>query len=115
MVVASSTRDSHSKKRFGRNIYHVIKAIRLVLANIDWRVDPFTQVPKASPQHRLVDFAIRVNTRVGQQIASNMLAHKLVIRHIGIECSNNVVAILIGVGGVCIELMSSRLGIANQI
>src|SRR5262245_16001010 len=50
-----------------------------------------------------------------QQIARDVLNQKLVVGQVGIERSDDVVAVLERVGNVVVELMPARFGIPDQI
>ncbi len=52
---------------------------------------------------------------VGQDVTGNLLAYKLVIRLVGIERLNHVVAITIGLTDRIVRSVSSRVGIADQV
>ncbi len=56
-----------------------------------------------------------MQARLGQQISRQMLQHELAVRDISIDGANDVIAILIGIGGRVIVLVATRLGIADQV
>ena len=93
MIVAACTRDGNAQKCLAENIDHVVESIRLVLAGIDRRVNPFPQMPKSRPQNRLVPTESRMHPRRLQQISRQMLDEELIIRNIGIQRPNDIVAI----------------------
>ena len=75
----------------------------------------FAQEKEARAQHRFVEPLFRVEARLGHQITSNMLGNHLVVGHIGVQRADHIIAVLPGVGGVEIELMTAGLGITHQI
>ena len=115
MVVAAGATHRQSEKSFGINIDLIVHAVALVAPDVHRRVRGLTQVPKAGPLRGLVPSRRRVNTRVFHQVAGNMLDHKVVIRHIGVEGAYNVVAIAISLRNRIIRLVTAGLGKAHQI
>ena len=115
MIVAACTGDGNAQKCLAEYIDHVVESIRLVLAGVDRRVNPFPQMPKPSPQNRLVPTKNRMHPRCLQQISRQMLDEELIIRHIGIQRPNDIVAIRLRRRDIFIELMTSRLRKTDQV
>ena len=56
-----------------------------------------------------------MQSRRMEQVAGNVLAHQLVVRHVSVERADHVVAILVRVLCIVVELMATRFGIPDQI
>ena len=113
VVVAAGAADGQRQERLAHHIQAVVHAIRLVLADIHGRVHFLTQEPEARAQDRFV-FVVWPQPR-GDQVSGQMLADKLVIGDIRIQCANHVVPVLPGVGDRRIEFVAARLGVSDQI
>ena len=68
---------------------------------------PFAEKPKSGTQNRFVETLTGTQARRFQQIARNVFTNKLVVRHVGVECADHVVAILIGIGRIVVEFMTA--------
>src|SRR5579884_2956395 len=71
--------------------------------------------PEAGGEDRFVKPLLRMPAGIRQQVAGQMFENELIVRHVGIKCSNDVITILIGVRDGIVELVSSCLGIAHEI
>ena len=57
----------------------------------------------------------RMSSRLGEEIASQVLANEIVIRNVRIQCSDHIVPILVGIGYDKVTLMSPRFRIAHEV
>src|SRR5882762_305619 len=70
---------------------------------------------KSSGDYRFVEVFRGMPPGMRQQIACDVLGHKLVVRHICVQRSDDVIAISPDVMNGIIELMSQGFGITNQV
>ena len=114
VIVATRTRDRQTEEGFAEDIDHVIDAVGLLLAYVDGRMFAFAEMPKSGSDEGFVGAFRRVPTRC-QSVARNLFAYELVVRQVGVERTNRVVAVPPGVGDFKIELVAHRLGIPREI
>ena len=67
------------------------------------------------PNGRLVEAELLINARLGQEISGNVFAQELVVRHIGIQCADEIIAVLHGVRNARVALTAERLRVAHPI
>ncbi len=64
---------------------------------------------------RFVDALGSVDARLGQQVASHVFAHELIVGHVGVERADQIVAVVRGADDFRIALGAVRFGIANPV
>ena len=84
-----------------------------VLAEVDGRMDLLPQEPEARPQDRLVRAGGRVGPGVFEQVAGEVLGQEAVVGDVGVEGTDDVVAVPPGVRDVGVVLVAARLGVAR--
>ena len=107
VVVTAGTRHSETKKRLAKNVDHVVESIGFIFANVDRRMDPFSQEPEARAQYGFVEPSIEMATRRFKQVSGDVLEHELIVGNILVEGANHIVTIFERVGRIVIELMAS--------
>ena len=75
----------------------------------------FTQKPKAGSQNGFVDLVIGIAAWRLNQVAGQVLDQKIIVRNIGIEGANQVIAIPPGIGQFVIEFVATSFRVANQV
>ncbi len=111
VVVAPRTGDGQAEKRLAQHVDAVVEAVGLVLPNVHRRMDLLAQKPEAGAQDRLVEPLRRVQPRLGGQVFDD----DLVVRHVGVEGADDVIAVLVGAGDGVVELVAARVGVAHQV
>ena len=96
--MATSAGDRRSQEGFGSHVYHSVEDACLVFVNIRRAVLPIREVNVPGPGDGLIYACLRIVSRFIQEIPGEGFDDKLVVRQVGIEGSNQVVAISIGVG-----------------
>ena len=106
MVVAAGTGDRQPQEGLGDDVDLVVDPVGLVLADVDRRVgaSPRNQNPVA--EDRLVKAVDADAGEAVEQVAGDLLDDELVVRQVGVEGPNDVVAISKRVGDVVVELVA---------
>ena len=65
--------------------------------------------------HRLIDVRAGTEPRLGEKIAGQMFDQKLIVRDALVERTDEVVAVVPGVGDDVVALVPARLGVAHQV
>src|SRR5262249_41367408 len=115
VIMATGAGHSQAQERFGHDIEAVIEPGGLVLSRIDRRMDLFSQKPKSRAQDRFVKSLRRMKPGPRDQITSKVLGDELVIRNVGIQSANHVIAVMVSIGNWFIILVTAGLGIADQV
>ena len=115
MVVATGTGDGQAQERLGHHVEPVVHPVGLVLANIDRRVDLLAQEPETRAQDRLIGTCFRIEARVLQQVAREMLGDELVVGNVLVQGPDDVIAILPRVRDRRVELVAPGLGVADEV
>ena len=115
VVVAAGTAEGQAEKRLAKRVDPVVGAVCIILSDVDGRMDFLPQIPEAGSDHRFVRPRQRIEPRMRQQVASNLLAHELIVGQIGVERLEHPIAVAPGIGDRQIEFVAPRFGIAHHI
>ena len=75
----------------------------------------FNQAEVARADAGFVDTFLGVDSRLFQEVAGQLLADELVIRHVGIERANEVVAIAPRLNDLRVAFAATGIGIADEV
>ena len=115
VIVATSARHRHSDERFGHHVDAVVDPFIFILARVHRRVNFLAEKRPAGSEDGFVETLLPMQTRFFHQVARDVLTHKRVIRHVGIQCANDVVPIFVGIRDDEIALVPARLRIADKV
>ena len=115
MVVAAGAAERQPEKRLAKGVDAVVDVVRLVLLDVDGRVDLLAQEPEARADDRLVGSGAAVEPRPREQVAGDLLANELVVREVGVERPDDPVPVLERIGNLVVELVPARLRIADHV
>ena len=114
VIVAARAGNREPLKRLAHHVDLAVHRLDLIVERIDGLEAVLDKPEMRGAEDRLVE-AVHVQPRSVEQIAGDMLADKLIERHIGVERANQVVAITIRFGNRRIALAAVRLGITHEI
>ncbi len=115
VVVAAGATHRQPEEGLGVNVDLVVHAVALVSANVHRRVGRLAQVPKAGALRGLVAASGRVDAGPLHHVAGDVLDDELIVRHVGVEGADDVVAIAVCLGDRVVALVAARLGEAHQV
>ena len=115
MVVATGASKCQTQKRLAKRIHFVVGAIGLVLRNVNRRVNLLAQKPEARADHRLICTRDRVDPRILDEVASDLLSNELVVWQIVIEGLHDPIAVTPDIWNRKVKLMAAGLAVANHI
>ena len=115
MVVTPCARSRESQEGLRINVNQVVDNLDLILQRVDGHESQFDHPQVRRPDGRLIELFLSVPPGFGQQIAGNLLANQLVVRHIIVERPNQVIAIPIGIGQLGIALAAVRFAVPNEV
>ena len=67
------------------------------------------------PNGRLVEAELLIYSWLGQEVAGDVFAQKLIVRHVGVQRADEIIAILIGVRNARVALAAERFRVAHPI
>ena len=82
--MAAGTRDREAEEGC-QNVDPVVEPVRLVLADVDGRVDFLAQEPEASAENRFVEPFGGMATGFRKQIAGDMFVNEAVVGYVRIQ------------------------------
>ena len=115
VIVAAGATHRQPEEGFGVNVDLVVHAVALVGADVHRRVGRLAQVPKAGAQRGLVAACRRVDAGTLHHVAGDVLDNELIVRHVGVEGADDVVAIAVCLRDRVVALVAARLGEAHQV
>ena len=115
MVVATGASKCQTQKRLAKRIHFVVDAIGLVLRNVNRRVNLLAQKPEARADHRLICTRDRVDPRILDEVAGDLLSNELVVWQIVIEGLHDPIAVTPDIWNRKVKLMAAGLAVANHI
>ena len=113
VVVTSSTRNGEALKRFADHVDLVVGEANFFVERIRRSKPVEYETKMRGPDCGLVDSQFFVDPRIFEQVARQMFADELIVWHVGIECSDEIVAILVSVWNRGITFRSVRIRVAN--
>ena len=108
MIVASCTFDGKTKKRGRRRVNEVFQTLVLVIGIVVGFVVP-------GSEHQEPGSGNTLHVSIGNLVASQLLNHKLIVGHVGVQRVDDPVAILPGEGFVLITFVPAGFRVTNQV
>ena len=115
MIMAAGTGNGQSLKGFAHDIDLIVLMVRLVLHNIGWPMSGIVKVPKACANDRFVVLFFGVTPGIFEEVSGEVLTDKIIIRHILIECPDEVVPVFMGMIDPEVEFMSIGVGVPDKV
>ena len=115
VVVAAGAAEGQAEKRLAECVDPVVGAVGIILGDVDGRMDLLPQIPKAGSDHRFICPRLRIEPRMRQQVAGDLLPHKLIVGKISVERLEHPIAVAPSIGDRQIEFVAPRFGIAHHI
>ena len=115
VVVATGAGDGHAEEGLGHHVEAVVHAVALVLANVHGGMDFLAKKPEAGAEDGFVTPGGGVEARLRHEVAGELFDDELIVRHVGVEGADDVVAVVVGVGDDGLELVAARLGVADEV
>ena len=115
MIVAARAGNRQALKCFGKYVDLVVGKLDAILPGIDRLKPMLHHAQLGNPEERFVDPVRFIAPRIRQQIAGEVFAHQLIVRHVAVERANEVIAVPPGHGGIGIAFHAMRLGISHQV
>ena len=116
VIVAPRTGNGQPLKCLAQRINLIVDSVETDFRELHAVVMPqLAETPERCANDRLVDAEPSVNSRRFQQITSNMFSDKLVVRHIVIERSNQIVTIAPGITDLVIPFITMRLSESHNV
>ena len=97
VIVTTRTRNCETKERLGHNINLILGCSHQLVERIRRSKALQHETIMSRTDRRFVQAKLHVKTRLRQQVAGDVFAQQLVVRHIGIERTDEVVTILVGI------------------
>ena len=97
VIVTSSTRNCETKERLGHNIDLIRGCPHQLVERIRRSKALQHETIMSRTDRRFIQAKLHVETRFKQQVAGNVFAQQLIVRHVVIERADEVVAILVGI------------------
>ncbi len=115
MIVAARAGDGKTHKRFAGDVDHVVEAVGFVAANVDGRMDHFAHEPEAGGDDRFVETFLRIEARRWEQVAGDVFFQELIVRDVGVEGADDVIAVVLRVRDRRFEFVTARFGVTDEI
>ena len=115
VVVAAGAGDGHAEEGFRHHVEAVVHAVALVLADVHGRVDFLAEEPEAGAEDGFVPAGGGVEAGLRDEVAGEVFDDELVVRHVGVESADDVVAVVVGVRDDRLELVAARLGVTDEV
>jgi len=97
MIVTSRTRNREAKKCLRHHVDLILGCSHQFVERIRRSKALQHETIMSRTDRRFIQAKLHVKTRLRQQVAGDVFAQQLVVRHIGIERTDEVVAILVGI------------------
>ena len=115
MVVASGAAYGQTEEGLTEDVQLVLDAVGVILLGVGRGVHRLVKIPVTGSDDGLIKLILRMPTGFLQQVPGDMLDKELVIGQVRIKGPDQVVAVLMGMLKRIIELVTTSLGISNQI
>ena len=115
MIVAAGAGGGEPEERLGVDIDLVLDHLHLVVEGIDRYEAELHHPQMRRADRRFIEPLGGVPTRIGEEVAGDLLAHELVVREIVVERPDEVVAIAPRIGKLGVPLAAVRLAVADEI
>ena len=115
VIMTTGTGDREAQEGLGDHIDLVVDPPHLVLADVHRRMRSLAEEIKTAAEDRLVVPVCQVSPGLIKQVARNLFHHEPVVGQVGVERTDDVVAIAKRIGDVVVELVPVGLGVADQI
>ena len=115
VVVATGAGDGEAEESLRDDVDLVVDVLDLFVRRVERLVAVFDQAEVARPDAGFVDAFLGVDARLFQEIAGQLLADELVIRHVGIERADEVVAIAPRLFDHRVAFAAAGIGIADEV
>ena len=115
VVVAAGAGDGHAEEGFRHHVEAVVHAVALVLADVHGRMHFLAEEPEAGAEDGFVAAGVGVQAGLRDEVAGEVLDDELVVRHVGVEGADDVVAVVVGVRDDWLELVTARLGVTDEV
>src|SRR5690606_33133148 len=90
-------------------------AVRLFATDVDRRMGGLAEMPEACSLRRLVRAKARIDARLRDEIARDVLGEERVVGHVGVERADDVIAIAPRLGDGEVLLVAVRLREAHEV
>ena len=115
MVVAAGAGDRESEEGLRDDVDLVVHVTDLLIDRVDRLVAVFDHAEVAGAEGRLVELFFGVEPWLLQQVAGELFADELVVRDVGIEGPDQVVAVAPGLRDGGVAFAAVRIGVADEI
>ena len=115
VVMTARAGDGHGLERFCKSVDLVIDELRLMLSDIHGRMRLLGKPIKNRADDRFVEPLRWIQARVREEIAGHLFSDELVVRQVGVERADQVIAVPPGVRDRIIAFVTEGLGVAHQV
>ncbi len=115
VVVATGAGNRQPQERLADDIDLVVDVADLFIEGIDRLVAVLDKAEVAGAEGGFVQVFAGIEPRLGEEVARDLLADELVIRDIGVEGADEVVAVPPRLGNAGITFAAMGVGIADEV
>ena len=115
MVMAAGARDGEPQCGLRHHVDLIVRELHQFIERIDGEKPVLHHAQVRWPDAALDDAIALIHARLRQQITCDVLTHELIVGHVGIQRTDQIVAILEGTRDLKIPLASMALRIAKPV
>ena len=115
VIVAAGAGGGEPEERLGIDIDLVLDHLHLVVEGIDRYEAELHHPQMRRADRRFIEPLGGVPTRIGEEVAGDLLAHELVVGEIVVERPDEVIAVAPRIGKLGVPLAAVRLAVADEI
>ena len=115
VVMAARTRHGQTKESLTDNVDLVLRCSYQFVECVGGREALQNKSIMSWAYGRFIQPQFLIQTRISQEVSRNMLPQQLVVRHIFIECTNQIIPVLIRKWNNWIALAAKRFGVTHPV
>ena len=115
VVVTARTRHGQTEERLADHVDLVLRCSHQFIERVCGREALQHEPIMRRADGRLVQPQLGIQPRLLQQVARDVFTQQLVVRHIGVECANEVIPVLVRKRNARVALAAERLGVTHPV
>ena len=115
VVVTARTRHGQTEERLADHVDLVLRSSHQFIERVCGREALQHEPIMRRADGRLVQPQLGIQPRLLQQVARDVFTQQLVVRHIGVECANEIIPVLVRERNARVALAAERLGVTHPV
>ena len=115
VVVTARTRHGQTEERLADHVDLVLRCSHQFIERVCGREALQHKPIMRRADGRLVQPQLGIQPRLLQQVARDVFTQQLVVRHIGVECANEIIPVLVRKRNARVAFAAERLGVTHPV